>query len=611
MNRRSDICIFGLAAFIILLFFSLGVRLYQLQVVDGAAMSGLSRSNSVRLLTLPAPRGQIESADGQLLAGNRLVFVISVMLTDAVQPQELAPKLAVALQDPSLDAAAIESLLNAHSRRYEPCEIARYDYQAGLAAVSRVEEQRAELPGVLVTEQAQRSYPQGSLAGHLLGHVGAITAEELEQYEVMNYQATDQLGKSGLEKTLESWQEQELTLGLRGQAGIGQVEVTASHRKARDIYRREPVAGHTVRLTLNAALQQALEDSLAQTIARVAERHPKCRAGAAVLLEVKTGAVLAMASYPNFDPNDFAGGLSAARAAYYADGDLSPSLNRAISAHYPPGSVFKPVTALAILQSGINPSETVLCTPAAWPAGSGRARCTGSHGTVDLRRAMARSCNTYFQEMGARAGIDAIEQAALSLGLGAKSGLNLPGEVSGTVPGMAWKAEHFMGWEQDWHNYDTFYTAMGQGYTTVTPLQLALAAAAIANDGTRMRPYVVQEVRDYEGTLLFQATPQAAEQIEAPDGAFAVLKEAMLGVTGAGGTGYGVFASLPLTAAGKSGTAQTGRPGDDNDHHGLFIAFAPYDDPEVAVACVIEYGYSGSGSAAYVCRDVLAAYFGL
>ncbi|MEG1661267.1 MAG: penicillin-binding protein 2 [Clostridiales bacterium] len=602
---------FGCFGFILaLLFAGLLLRLLLLQIVQGEVLANDSSANSMRMLISAAPRGKIYTADGMLLADNQLVFAVAITASLVPDRQQLAERLAVVLQDDTLTATTILALLSANARRYEPTVIKRYTYEAGLPAISRVEENREQLPGVVIIEEAMRRYPQGTMAGQLIGAVGAISEQEYSEKQDQGYLITDWLGKSGLEKTMEQRNEGRKSYGLRGRSGLEQVEVTAAAEAVRTVYRQEPLPGDNLQLTIAGRVQQVMEESLARVITAHGEKNPKCGGGAAVLLDINSGAVLAMASYPLMNPNDFTTGLSEVQAEYYWDERLTPSLNRAVAAAYPPGSIFKPVTALAGLSSGVSVDDTVYCGSSVW-RNSGKARCTAAHGNIGFYTAMARSCNSYFQEMGAIAGIDNIDSIARQLGFGQLTGIELTGEVAGVLPTPQWKAERFSGWEKDWHPYDTWYTAIGQGYTTATPLQMAAYIAAVAHNGQRMQPYVVEAVVNAGGQTLWRHQVQAADNLAVEPQLIDQVCRGMLAAASSGGTAYGAMHSLPIAVGAKTGTAQTGLPGDGkNDAHGVFVAFAPYEKPQVAFACVIEYGQSGSSTAAYVCRDVLMEYFG-
>ncbi len=598
-----------LTIFIIILFIILVCRLFYLQIVEGKAMADVSEQNSVRILSVAAPRGLIYDSKGVLLANNEVVFAISISAGDVDDSKALAKKLAGIINDPELTADVIKKTIDSHYPSYEPIVLKRYSYDEGLEIINTIEEKRDELPGVTITEEPMRNYPLGTLAGHILGTVGKISESELKKNSDSGYLVNDWIGKSGLEKTMETTDFDGKTVSLRGEAGVEEVEVTANFRKVDTIYSAEPVAGDTLVLTIDSSIQKVLEDSMSDVVKQIAKDQPKCDAAAAVVINVKTGAVIAMASYPFIDSNDFANGLTTEKAKYYWDEDLTPTVNRAIASSYPTGSTFKPITAVALLASGISTSETVDCNPKNWGK-NGRAACTGVHGYVNFYQAMAVSCNSYFQEMGYRVGIDKLHEIGTVFGLGSKTGIELPGEVAGLMPSAEWKASKFTGWEKDWHDYDSYYTGMGQGYTSATPIQLAAYIAALANNGARMKPYLVQEAYDSSGKLLYEATPTVAQKIDLDPQIFATVRKGMYMVTQKGGTAYSLARQLDISFGAKTGTAQTGLSSDENDNHGVFVAFAPYDNPEIAFACVVEYGGHGSTSAGKVFVNVAKAYFG-
>lgn len=597
-----------------LLCFLLGMRLFYMQVLDDEQYSLLSAQNRIRILSLPARRGNIYDANMTEMAVSKPVFAISLASADIPDREALAEKLAALLHDEEITAKKIQDTLAQHYRRYEPVVIKRLPYDEGLPLITRLEEMRDELPGILITEEPMRYYPQGSLAGHILGTVGRINSTEYENLrDDYNYLVTDWIGKNGVEKSMERFTIDGLEIGLRGKNGMKQVEVNAKHRPVRDISTQEPRSGDSYVLTIDGKLQNTLEQSLADMIADIQKTRPKAKAGAAVMINVKTGAILAMASYPPLDPNDFANGLSQDKAEYYYDEAVSPLLNRCIAATYPPGSTFKPMTAVAALACGaITPKTTVNCSRIAKVP---RANCTGSHGAVNLQRGIAVSCNTYFQEIGYRAGIENLDKTGSELGLGQQSGIDLPGESAGVLPSPEWKAKRFpdeSNWEHIWRPYDTFYMSMGQGYNMLTPLQMANYIAAIANGGKRMRPHVVDKILSPEGELIWQFQPEVMANVEISEENLAAVCKAMR-TTVTSGTAGALFRGFPIEVAAKTGTAQTGLPGDDKnkDYHGVFVAFAPFNDPEVAFAGIIEYGYHGSTSSGYVCRAVFDEYFGM
>lgn len=599
---------------IVIIFIVLGFRLFYLQVVRADTFEDLADKNKFRIVSITARRGDIYDREKTVLATSKPVFSVTLTSSEIVQKENVAEKLAEILGDPDITKESILSAIKEQSRRYEPIIIKRLPYDEGIQMVTRIEERREELPGVEIREEPMRYYPFGSLAGHILGTVGLINKEELESLEDYNYGMNDWIGKTGLEKVFEHYSEGNKEIGLRGKAGADQVEVNAKHQPVSTWSHKDPVPGNSLVLTLDADLQSVMEKSMAEIIEKIKVDRPKAQAGAAVLINVKTGGILAMASAPALDPNDFANGLSKDKFSYYWDDDLKPTFNRAISGTYPPGSTFKPVTAVAALSSEkVIPKNTVYCGPSAWI--KPKAKCPKAHGTVDLYRAMAVSCNSYFQEMGSRIGIGQLHKTGKELGLGQLTGVELPGEVAGLLPSQEWKESSFTGWESTWRIYDTYYMSMGQGYNIYTPLQMANYVATIANGGNRMKPYLVDKILSPENKVLKQFEPTVLNKLSTSPQVLAEVKKAMRAVCEPGGTAYSIFRDFPATVkvAAKTGTAQTGLPGDnkDKDYHGWFVAFAPYEDPEIAYAGIVEYGYHGGSSAGYIAKAVFEEYFGL
>lgn len=497
---------------------------------------------------------------------------------------------------------------------YAAIEVRTYTYDVGVTIAEIVAENPEQFPGVYVSEEPMRSYPHGYYLGHVLGTVGKITDSQLEEMTSYGYELSDIVGQSGLESYYEHYSEGGKVYSLSGKDGTRVVEVDAKDNILDVISEEAPVAGNSLELTIDLNTQEHMEDSLRRTITEIHESaSEKCIGGSAVLLDVKTGGVLAMASVPSIDPNDFARGLSQEELDYYFNDTYKPQMNRAITAGYASGSTFKMMTATAVLKAGISTNDTVMCSEATWAEPF--AKCHAWHGAISFYDAVKGSCNTYFQKMAGRVGKEAMIEMGLAYGFGQKTGIDLPSEVSGLLPTPEWKAQSRTGWEATWHDYDTYYMAMGQGATVDTVIQLACYVATIANRGERMEPYICQSIIDDEGNVLRTHEPKVVDKIELSDEDWDALTSAMKGVVSDdGGTARNLFSSLPaeLVPAGKTGTAQTGVRGDNNeeDYHGVFIAFAPANDPQVAFAGLIEYGHHGGTSAGYVCRDTFRAYFG-
>jgi penicillin-binding protein 2 len=648
-------------AIIIFIFAVIFIRLAWLQLIQTEIYQTKAVSNTMRWIPVEAPRGEILANDGQVLVTNRPVFNISLNYL-GLKDQDIdkvIQNLVVILNDPEITVESIKALLKGQNRLYEPIVIKR---DASMEVVTAIEERRRELPGVSVDAHPQRSYPFGSLAGHLLGYVHSIK-EEIEQPGYEDYGMNDLVGKIGIEKMYEHY--------LNGKKGYRQVEVTSLNRPVREVREIPPIPGHKLVLTLNLKLQQAMEKSFDEVMLEVQKKYPKAKAGAAVLLDVKTSKVLAMVSRPSLNPDDFNGKpLSQDQADYYFRITPPALSNRAIQGSYVPGSVFKPIVGMAALSAAhISPTEQVLCTGQYW--NPPRIKCTGVHGRLNYYQAIAKSCNVYFQEMARRAGIEAIGQVGLEFGLGERTGIDLPFESKGILPHVGWQEEEFASrresinkrfdnkvealndeyqgkiaaavtdeekkqlerelknkkasleaqrrieveFNTSWHDFDTYNTGIGQGYNQYTVIQLANYVATIANNGQRYKPYVVEKILDAEENLVQEFFPELVMTSSLLPEIIEETQKAMITTSAPGGTAYSLFRNFPeqIKVAAKTGTAQPGRAGyvKNKDFDGLFIAYAPADDPQIAFAGVMEYGNSGSGSIGHVCKAVFEEYFGL
>jgi len=647
---------------IIIIFALLFLRIAWLQLIKTEWYRTRAVSNTVRMIPETASRGEIMDRNGQVIVTNRPVFNLSLDylgLQDA-NIDEVIGKLVQILNDPEITVNSIkEAIKQQQNRLFEPIIIKR-DIQIELVTV--IEERRRELAGVNIIVQPQRSYPYSTLAGHLLGYVHSIK-EELELPEYKGYGLNDLVGKTGVEKTYEQY--------LRGKDGSRQVEVTARNYPVREVSSIPPIPGNTVCLTIDLKLQQAMEKAFDETLAKVQKDHPKAQAGAAVLLDVNTGKVLAMTSRPTLNPDDFNGKpLNQNQADYYFR-DIPPALyNRAIQGSYVPGSTFKPITAMAVLESGhAAPVDYLTCTGKYW--NPPYIKCWDVHGSVNLYSAMAKSCNVYFQEMARRAGIGLIGKVGTEFGLGQPTGIDIPYESSGLLPHLEWQRKEFAlraqsinkkideklealdeeylekigsaaaeqekkrlenelkskkrTWEQErkiqldhyaqWHEWDTYNTGIGQGYNQYSIIQMANYVAALANGGKRYKPYTVERIIAPDGKTVKEFAPQLVYEATVSAQTILETQKAMQAVTAPGGTAYSLFKHFPehIKVAAKTGTAQPGRAGyvKNKDYDGLFIAFAPADNPQIAFAGVIEHGYSGSGSIGLVAKAVFEEYFGV
>lgn len=645
------------------------LRLFFLQIVNAQIYAEQATSNYTRLITQPARRGDISDKQGRVLVTSQPVFVVSIVRLQQEPPPETLDLLAELLGDPEITATAIAERLASAGPKYRPVEIKRLPWSpATLQVIARLEEHREELPSVEITTEPMRYYPYGGLAGHVLGYVGNISKEELETYQEYEYGINDVVGKSGLEKIYEHYTVNGREIGLRGQRGFRQVVADAYQRPIGEIVNVPPLPGNNLVLTMDLDLQQALEQSMEEVIAGLQENNPGAGGAAGVVLDVRTGAILAMASKPDLNPGDFVDGLDKTEQAYYNDHPLRPYTNRAVQGTYPPGSTFKMITGMAALEEGVlTPSDTITCPGYYWV--KPYIACWKVHGSgVNLYRGLGESCNTYFQNAGYLAGIEAIDRVAREFGLGVSTGSrDILGEAAGVLPTPEWKKEYYTAYYNDlfpqelakleekysarlaaagpeekaaiqkqyendlarlkadqqirfnfdtqWQIFDTLNTSIGQGVSSYTMLQLANYVATLANGGRRMRPYLVQKIVSPSGETLATFGPEEIQQVQVSARTMAEVRQGMLAVTQPGGTAYSVFRDFPpeIKIAGKTGTAQTGRRDARGNElqHGLFVSFAPFDAPQLAVAVVIEYGESGSGSAARVVKGVYETYFGL
>lgn len=605
-NTRSlpDSRLKVLEVFVVVLVLFLTGRLWQLQVVQGDHYAALADGNRIRLISTPAPRGTIYDRNGQPLASNRMAFIISVVPMDMKNPDEVIPLLADII---GMDADEIrEKIKEKTTGKYRrPFEPVRLVVDASPELVAKIEERRFELPGVMVEEIPVRYYPNGSLAAHVLGYIGEISKEELAVLGEKGYRGGDIVGKVGIEKVLED--------KLRGVAGGQQVEVNSAYRPTRILGSKEPIPGADVVLTIDAKVQAAAEKALADQIAAIREKgeYPDVSGGSVVAISPKTGEILAMASYPTFNPGDFVGGLSPETWAYLSS-SARPLTNRAVSGEYAPGSTFKAIVAIAALAEGkVTPDEKFVCSRSAsskyygkkcWVWSQGR-----THGVLDLAGGLANSCNIVFYELGRRLGPDLIAKYARMFGLGSPTGLQFyPAERRGLVPDPAFKASRFTGYNKTWYEAETLDYAIGQGFLTVTPLQMANVYATIASRGHIHQPTLIKRIEGPGEEGEWEPEHKETGFIKLDD---QVWDEVIKGLTQVvtRGTAAGAFWGFPIPTAGKSGSAQPPK----GDTNGWFAAFAPVDDPQIVVLAMVEHGGGGSSAAAPIVRKVLEAYFGI
>ncbi len=572
------------------------LRLFYLQIIQGQEFRRLSLNNSIRLQNIDAPRGFIYDRHGTLLVDNRPSFDLYVNLKDA-RPldqtlKRLSPHTGIALENL---VQRVETELRASALK--PILIER---DIGRDALATIESHRYDLPGIDVQVRRLRNYIFPNFAAHLLGYIGEVNPDELKRSVNADLRMGDQIGKFGVEKSLERY--------LRGERGGRQVEVNANGQVVRVLHTVYARSGHSIYLTIDRDLQKKAEEMLTG------------EAGAVVAVDPQNGEILALASGPAFDQNDFITGLSTEKWRALIENPDRPLNNKAIQGEYPPASTYKIIASLAGLQEGvITPDETIFC-PGYHRFGNRTYRCwrRGGHGWVDLNQAIARSCDVYFYQVGQRLGIDRLAFYANASGLGKRTGIALDHESRGLVPTAAWKKKRT---GIAWQAGETLSVAIGQGFNLTTPLQMAMFTAAVANDGNRYQPVLVKNIVKPGGAPAVARPPKRVGRLPVDAAHLAEVKRGMWEVV-QGEKGTARIARLKqIEICGKTGTAQVvsldkfEKDAASKDErrfkdHAWFIAYAPTDAPRIAIAVIVEHGEHGSSAAAPIARELVRTYLG-
>ena len=566
------------------------LRLAWMQVLQGAQYKKTADANRIRQVTTQAPRGAMYDRNGAVLIVDRPSFAISIIPAEYTNPAGATPLLA-SLTD--IAAGDIIKLLEvSRELPYSPIRIKR---DANQALVANIQERRYQLPGVIVEAIPARHYVYNELAAHVLGFMSLINEEEYEKRRFQGYSRSDLIGKEGLERL---WEEQ-----LRGIDGGLQVEVNAMGEEVGVVGNKAAKPGKSLRLTLDGNLQKVAEEALASRIAISKELGEPAKGGAVVVLDVHTGGVLAMVSNPAFDPNSFTEGISDKAWNAIIANKNSPLSNRSIQSAYPPGSVFKIVTAAAALESNLTTDQEVFEDKGVYilEGWSFYGWETKGLGKLTVSDGLAWSSDPMFYELGRRLGADNLASYALTFGYGQTSGIKLVGEDTGVVPTQAWKVATY---GQPWYPGETLIGAIGQGYYNATPMQQALLLMAVANGGIVYKPMLVDAVMTSEGAVVEQYKPEVLRTIYLRPDVWETIHQGLVAVT-TQGTATTVFQGLTVKVAGKTGSSETGR----GTTHSWFACYVPADTPEIAVAVLVEEGGEGTVAAAPVARKILEAYF--
>ncbi|OQW37988.1 MAG: hypothetical protein A4E19_11390 [Nitrospira sp. SG-bin1] len=586
LHRRLFILRVGLLLVVALL----GLRLWHLQIHEGPYYRDLSENNRTRLVLLEPARGLIYDRHGVLLANNVPSFSLYVTLEDVKDREVLIRQLTDLL---GLDPAIVRKKMTAKGSKLLPRKIKD---RMTLRDATLVESHRLDMPGVMIQVESQRNYPGGMTAAHLLGYVGEISADQLEKPEFIDLHQGSIVGQYGVEKSYDRH--------MRGMAGQKSVEVDALGHEKRASVTERPQAGNDLYLTIDVRLQKVAEDLLGQ------------EQGAIVALDPNNGDILAMASRPGFDPNLLSRELTAKQWVEIVQDEGRPLNNRASQGQYPPGSTFKIPMAVAALETKtMSSSSTVFCNGGYqfgkrlyhdWKA-------TG-HGYVDLHNALVHSCDVYFYTIGQRMGIDVMAEYGKEFGLGKATGVELPSERSGIMPSTAWKQKAK---NEQWLPGETISAAIGQGYVTVTPLQMASLVGTVANNGVSYRPRLVQAVMDRTSGNLQELPAVPRGKIDAKPETFRIIKDALADVVTKGTATKAKSAMVAI--GGKTGTAQVAalRTGPEENipkkfrDHAWFVAFAPVESPKIAVAVLAEHMGHGGSAAAPLAKELIETYIKL
>ncbi len=566
-----------------LVFFGVFLKLFYLQILNYPYYRGLSDNNSLRLITARAPRGIITDRNGEILATNEPSYSLYVVPADLKANTNSLVRLSQILDEP---LSSLELMVESRKkrRRFEPI---RLQTHLDEKMIAEIEENRVRLPGVYVQLEPERFYPHGELASHILGYIGEISEEDLTRLRENGYSVGAVVGKNGTERVYDQV--------LRGEDGGVQIEVDASGIQRRTLAYKKPIQGQTLQLSIDWKIQELAEKLMADQIGSVVVTNPQ------------TGEILALVSHPNFDPNEFVSGISFKDWNKLLKDKNHPLEDRAIQGQYPPGSIFKLVTTLGALEDGvIDFNKVFLCRGIfwfkTWPY-----RCwrTSGHGWVNLERAIIESCDIFFYQLGLLVKIDKIYSVAKEMGLGSKTQVDLDHELSGLVPNPQWKeaTQH-----QPWFPGNTIQMSIGQGYLLTTPLQMLDVTAGLAMNGKIFKPHLLYRIVDQNtGRTVFEKQPEVLHESSVDKKYLDFIKATMEKVINSE-FGTGKKARIRgVRVAGKTGTSENPH----GDNHAWFTAFAPAEDPKVAIIVMVENGGEGGIVSAPIAKRVMEQTLGL
>jgi len=580
-NRKYKWCKWLLIFTVIILI----IRLWDLQIMKGSDMRKLSEQNRIRIKKVVAPRGMIYDRTGRVMADTRPSFNMYITPEDIKDFNQTVDGLAKLI---NIDREDIIDKMKVASG-FPPSFPVKIKSDISMDEVAKIEASRIYLPGVTIQIEPKRNYPYGKMIAHMLGYVSEISDEELKNKSLKDYSPGDNIGRYGLERAYETY--------LRGKDGEKRVEVDAMGREVRTLETIEAIAGNNLYLNINLDIQLAVEKAFEN------------KKGGCIALETKTGAVLALVSRPSFDPNLFASGITKEDWKAITTDKTHPLQDRVIQGRYPPGSTFKIVSAVKVLEDGIINEKTGFSCRGGFPFGNRVFKCwkKGGHGSVSMHKAIVESCDVFFYNVGLKLGVDRIHAMSEAIGLTKITGIDLPGEKNGLVPSTAWKQKTY---GQPWYEGETVSVSIGQGAVWLTPVQLVQLSAFVANEGVTFKPQIVNRIVSLEGKTIKTFEPVMNTNVKIKKDVFRIVKEGMKGVVNEGsGTAYGSRLQN-INISGKTGTAQSvGEKGKNLGDHAWFIAFAPAEEPIISISILVEYGGHGSSASAPIAKLITETYF--
>jgi penicillin-binding protein 2 len=586
------------ASLVVLICFTLlAARLVYLQVLRYDDLMEQAENNRTAIVPIVPNRGLILDRNGVVLASNYSAYTLEITPSKVANLEKTLEELSLVIEITPRDRRRFKKLME-ESKNFEsiPLRTRLNDEE-----VAKFAAQRYRFSGVDIKARLFRSYPFGELASHVIGYIGRINTAEKERLDdsddQANYRGTDYIGKLGIEQSFESQ--------LHGLTGVDSVETSAGGRAMRRLASSPATPGNTVKLSIDIKLQHLVEELFGT------------RRGALVAMDPKTGEILAFVSKPTFDPNLFVEGIDSESWQALNESPDKPLLNRALRGTYPPGSTYKPFMALAALETGIRTPEMSISDPGYFMFGSHRFRDDkeGGHGRVNMYQSIVQSCDTYYYILANDMGVDKIHDQLQRFGFGELTGIDIFGEVRGLLPSTQWKQKaHKRPEQQKWYAGETISLGIGQGYNHFTMLQLAAATSTLANNGVKMKPHLVKEVVDIMTHANTNTPHQTIGEVIAKPENIAIIKAALVGVN-IEGTSASSFRGAPYTSAGKTGTAQVVKIKQNEKYdaskmeerfrdHALYMAFAPAEEPQIALAIIVENAGFGAQNSAPIARRV-------